>query len=369
MNSFYVYTIKTFLKYLFFVALLILMLLVLSSIWTLSVSLSETEYTLQELVSIAAASSLIDVNKVVPIIAALAVMITMLILMRSNELLAYMTIGGSVGKLVIPFLLMGIALSAIMLYIEYKVVPEARVYKDSELSRLKSGVTTNSLTGFNNTWFVGSDKVISNIGFVSITDKKVYNVTEYFLDNNSVKYIVKIDVISKQENNTNGNKNEWVADNITVSNISKNPPEISYIKSRVLREGTSIWDQMVSLSTTNEKALTPRELHTMIQISKSKGINSSTYEINLYFKIASALSVIVLVIFLFPISINFSRNYSIVKNATITFTFALVFIISQTIGKSLGDKGALSPVTATFGPLILFLVISVFLIYSRSKAR
>ena len=337
MNSFYVYTIKTFLKYLFFVALLILMLLVLSSIWTLSVSLSETEYTSQELVSIAAASSLIDVNKVVPIIAALAVMVTMLILMRSNELLAYMTIGGSVGKLVIPFLLIGIALSAIMLYIEYKVVPEARVYKDSELSRLKSGVTTNSLTGFNNTWFVGSDKVISNIGFVSITDKKVYN--------------------------------EWVADNITVSNISKNPPEISYIKSRVLREGTSIWDQMVSLSTTNEKALTPKELYTMIQISKSKGINSSTYEINLYFKIASALSVIVLVIFLFPISINFSRNYSIVKNATITFTFALVFIISQTIGKSLGDKGALSPVTATFGPLILFLIISIFLIYSRSKAR
>ena len=73
MNSFYVYTIKTFLKYLFFVALLILMLLVLSSIWTLSVSLSETEYTSQELVSIAAASSLIDVNKVVPIIAALEV--------------------------------------------------------------------------------------------------------------------------------------------------------------------------------------------------------------------------------------------------------------------------------------------------------
>lgn len=367
MNTFFVYTVKTFLRYLFFVSLLILMLLMFSSIWTLSVSLSESEYSLKELVSVAVASSLIDVNKVVPIISALAVMVTMLILMRSNELLAYMTIGGSVAKLVVPFLLIGISLSALMMYIEYSVVPSARIYKDSELNRIKYNSPTNSLTGFNNTWFVGHDEVITNIGFVSITDKKVYNVVEYMLDNNSIRNIVKIGVISKKEDGEN--KGQWVADSITVHNISTNPPKITHIDSRVLREGTSIWDQMVSLSTTNEKALTPKELYTMIQISKSKGINSSSYEINLYYKLASALSVIVLVLFLFPISIDFSRNYSIVKNATITFSFALVFIISQTIGKALGDKGALSPITATFGPLILFLILSVFLIYSRSRAR
>lgn len=367
MNTFFVYTVKTFVRYLFFVSLLILMLLMLSSVWTLSVSLSEQEYSLKELVSIAAASSLIDVNKVVPIIAALAVMVTMLILMRSNELLAYMTIGGSVGKLVIPFLLVGMSLSVLMIYIEYKVVPEARAYKDRELNRIKYNITTNSLVGFNNTWFVGHDEVITNIGFVSITEKKVYNITEYFLDNNTIKNIVNIDVISKKEDGEY--KGQWVADNITVHNISTNPPKITHIDSRVLREGTSIWDQMVSLSTTNIKALTPRELYTMIQISISKGLNSSIYEINLYYKIASALSVIVLVIFLFPISIDFSRNYSIVKNATITFSFALVFILSQTIGKVLGDKGALSPIAATFGPLILFLIFSIFLIYSRSRAK
>ena len=186
MNTFFVYTVKTFLRYLFFVSLLILMLLMFSSIWTLSVSLSESEYSLKELVSVAVASSLIDVNKVVPIISALAVMVTMLILMRSNELLAYMTIGGSVAKLVVPFLLIGISLSALMMYIEYSVVPSARIYKDSELNRIKYNSPTNSLTGFNNTWFVGHDEVITNIGFVSITDKKVYNVVEYMLDNKSI---------------------------------------------------------------------------------------------------------------------------------------------------------------------------------------
>lgn len=367
MNKFYLYTIRLLLKNLLIVALLIMMILLLSSFYGIATTLSGYNHTVKDIFTISFVTSLVDINKVVPIISALAVMVTMLILMRSNELLAYMTIGGSVAKLVVPFLLIGISLSAIMIYIEYRVVPEARQYKDSELARIKSGRTVSSITGFNNTWFVGHDKVITNIGFVSITDKTVYNVTEYFLDNNSVKNIVKIGVISKKEDGEN--KGQWVADNITVSNISTNPPKITHIDSRVLREGTSIWDQMVSLSTTNEKALTPKELYTMIQISKSKGINSSSYEINLYYKLASALSVIVLVLFLFPISINFSRNFSIVKNATITFSFALVFIISQTIGKALGDKGALSPITATFGPLILFLILSVFLIYSRSRAK
>ena len=62
-------------------------------------------------------------------------------------------------------------------------------------------------------------------------------------------------------------------------------------------------------------------------------------------------------------------NYSIVKNATMTFSIALLFILSTNIGKAMGDSGVLSPFTATFGPLILFLVVSIALISYRSRAR
>lgn len=364
MNTIFLYIIKLFLKNIFIASLLIIMMLFLSAAYGAIGSLSGYDYSIIQFMIFTFYAALLDINKVIPISIALSVMMTILMLMRSNEMLAYITIGGSIVKLSIPFLIIGISISMVMIVMEYNVVPVAKTKKEVWRGIVKGYKTNNIVTGFNNAWFAGHDEVITNIGFVSITDKKVYNVTEYFLDNNSVKNIVKIDVIYKKED-----KNEWIADNITVSNVSVNPPTITHIASRVLKEGTSIWDQIVSLSTTNIKELTPRELYTMIQISRSKGINSSTYEISLYYKIASALSVIVLVIFLFPISIDFSRNYSIVKNATITFSFALVFIISQTIGKALGDKGALSPITATFGPLILFLILSIFLIYSRSRAR
>lgn len=363
MNKFYTYTIRQFVKNLIIVTLLILIILLLSSFYGIINTLSGYDHNMVDVIRISIATMLVDINSIIPMIAAVTVIVTMLILMRSNELLAYMTVGGSVARLIFPFLFIGICLTSVMIYIEYKVVPEARLYKDVELKKIKNGVSfTQNITGFSNTWFVGNDKIITNIGFVSISDKKVYNVKEYFMDGNKIKNIVEIEVISKQ-----GDK--WVADNITVNKILTNPPVIEHIESRVLKEGTSIWEQMMSLSTTNEKALTPKELITMIELSKDKGISSTQYEISFYSKIASALSVIVLIIFLFPMSIDFSRNYSIVKNTAISFTFALVFVIAQLIGKSLGESGVLTPIPATFGPLLLFLIISLLLIIKRSRAK
>ncbi len=362
MNKFYLYTIKSFIKYLLIVALLIFLLLCLSAVYSTTFSLSEVSYTLQDVLVISTASAIVDVNKVIPIIVAIAVMVTMLMLMRSNELLGYMTIGGSVGRLVIPFFIIGVCISALMMFIEYKVVPESREIKDYEMARVKSGVLNHQVNGFYNTWFINQDNVITNVGFVSISEKEVYNVIEYTISNNKISQIQNIERIYKSGN-------EWFADNITIHKIGINPPQYTKIDVKNITENAGIWDKLITLSTTNIKALTPKELYVMIKLSQEKGLNSTVYKINLYYKLASAVSVIVLVLLLFPISINFSRNYSIVKNATITFGFALIFILAQNIGKSMGDAGVLSPFNATFGPIILFLFVSIIMIYNRSKAR
>ena len=362
MNKFYIYTIKTFIKFLIIVALLIILLLYLSSIYSITYSLSEHSYTLRDILLISSVSSLVDVTKIIPIIVAIAVMITMLILMRSNELLGYMTIGGSVGRLVIPFFLIGICVSILMILIEYNVVPKAREIKDYEMNRLKSGITERNINGFYNTWFSNQNNVITHIGFVSISEKKIYNVDEYIIKDNKITQINNIKVIYKEGNH-------WFADNITAYSIGENPPKHTLINSKNITAEAGIWNKLITLSTTNIKALTPKELYIMLKISKEKGLNSSVYQLNLYYKISSAVSVIVLVLLLFPISIDFSRNYSIVKNATMTFSIALLFILSTNIGKAMGDSGVLSPFTATFGPLILFLVVSIALISYRSRAR
>lgn len=356
------YVIKILFKYIFVSSLLIFLLLFLSASYGAIGSLAGYDYTIIEFLIFTTYAALIDINKMIPIIMSLSVMITILILMRNHELLAYMTLGGSIVKLSIPFIVVAIIVSCFMLVMEYTVVPSAKINKEVWRNIVKHIDTTNKTVGFSNTWFIEHNQKISNIGFVSIPDKKIYNIIEYNIENNRINKIIEIETIYKKNN-------EWIADNITINNIMTNPPQIIKKPYEIIKEGTEVWDKIASLTTTNIKELTPKELYLMIQISKSKGINSAVYEVNLYFKIASALSVIILVLLLFPISINFSRNYSIIKNATVTFAFALIFILAQNVGKSMGDVGVLSPITATFGPLILFLIISIIMIYMRSRAR
>ena len=149
--------------------------------------------------------------------------------------------------------------------------------------------------------------------------------------------------------------------------ILSNPPEIKHIDRNVLNDDS--WDRLISISTSDIRAYTTTELYTLIQLFREKGINTDTLELNLYYKFAYAVSVIVLIILLYPISINFSRNYSIVKNASLTFSISLVFILVQHSSRSLGSSGIIPPIAATFGPIIIFLCIGIFLIYYRSLAK
>lgn len=363
MNKFNLYVMRSFLRNLITVLLFIMLLQALSSAYGNINIISGYDYSAVEFGILAFYGVILGINQLMPIVAAVSVIMTILLLMRSNELLAYMTIGGSIVRLAVPFVLVGMILSATMFLLEYKIIPTTRDNRENLLNEIRNMPTSDKITGFYDTWFVGNDRNIdiTNIGLVSISDKKIYNVREY--KTNESGEIVKLIYYKLIEKTKNG----WVADNVTVTDISKNPPEEVFYKSLNIQE--KLWDRLVNLSTTNSKAFTPTELVTMIELLEEKGVSTSEYEMLLYFKIASAISVIVLILFMFPLAVNFSRNYSIMKNAAITFSLALVFLITQYMGKALGDAGALSPFMATFGHICIFLIISLYLMYERGKAR
>ncbi len=361
MNKFSWYLLKLFLKNLLIVFHFVVMLLWLSSAYGNLNILEDATYSSFDFILVAAYGIVLGINELVPIIVAVSIIMTMIILMRSNELLAYMVIGGSLGRLAFPLVLMGVIMSAHMLLLEYKVVPEVRVLRENLLDTMRNKPVSNNANGFFNTWFLDKNQVITHISLVAITEKIIYGVDEYIPDENGrISYINKIEKLVKEDNN-------WVAYNTQQMNILSNPPEIKYIDKRVLNDNS--WDRLVSIKTADIREYTPTDLYTLIQLFNEKGINTDTLKLNLYYKFAYPISVIVLIILLYPISINFSRNYSIVKNASVTFSISLVFILVQHSSRSLGSSGIVSPLIATFGPIILFLLIGIFLIYYRSLAK
>lgn len=361
MNKFSWYLLKLFLKNLTIVSLFVIMLQWLSSAYGNINILEGYKYSAVDFIIVATYGIVLGINQLVPMIVAVAVIITMIILMRSNELLAYMVIGGSLGRLSVPLIFIGVIISSFMIFMEYKAIPEVRVLRESMLKTMRDMPVSNNASGFYNTWFLDKNQVITHISLVSISEKTIYGVDEYIPDKNGrIAYINKMEKLVKE-------RDKWVAYNIQQMNILSNPPEIKYIDKNVLNDNS--WDRLISISTDDTRAYTPNELYTLIQIFSEKGINTDTLELNLYYKFAYAVSVIVLIILLYPISINFSRNYSIVKNASITFSISLIFILVQHSSRSLGSSGLIPPIAATFGPIIIFLFIGIFLIYYRSLAK
>jgi len=347
-NKFSWYLLKLFLKNLTIVSLFVIMLQWLSSAYGNLNILEGYKYSAVDFIVVATYGIVLGINQLVPMIVAVSIIITMIILMRSNELLAYMVIGGSLGRLSIPLILVGIVLSSFMIFMEYKAIPEVRVVRENMLNTMRDMPVSNNASGFYN-------QVITHISLVSISEKKIYGVDEYIPDKNGkIAYINKMEKLVKEDD-------KWVAYNIQQMSILSNPPEIKYIDKNVLNDNS--WDRLISISTGDTRVYTPTELYTLIQLFSEKGINTDTLELNLYYKFAYAVSVIVLIILLYPISINFSRNYSIVKNASITFSISLIFILVQHSSRSLGSSGILPPIAATFGPIV------VFLIYYRSLAK
>lgn len=360
MNKFNIYVMKLFIKNLIIAFLFISLMTALSAAYGNFSSLSGYEYSVIDFLILAIYGVTLGINQLMPIIAAVAVIVTILILMRNNELLAFMTIGGSIARLAVPFVLIGILLTCIMLFFEYEVVPQTRDLRENKLDTMK-GKKPKKVYGFYDMWLVGSDGVIINIGVADISSSAIYGAREFIIgSDNTVSKIINMEKIRKKDG-------VWIAENMEIKDISVNPPKIERMETAAVHN--KIWEQLVSFTTNDIRGFTPTELITMIRILREKGANTAEYEMSLYFKFASAVSVVVLILFMFPIAINFSRNYSIMKNAALTFSFALVFVLSQYIGKSLGDTGVFSPITAAFGPIFIFLCLSFVLIYMRSRAR
>lgn len=360
MDKFTLYIFKLFLKNLFTISMFIILLQFLSSAYGNLGSLEGYKYNILDFIILTFYGIILGINQLIPIIASVAVLITIIMLMKNNEMLAYMSIGGSFFRLSIPLIITGCILVAFVIYSEYKIIPKARVVREAMLDRMKNRPKKITHT-YNNIWLINKNNTITHIELVSYTEKTLYNIQEYILNNhNQLIQINKIEKI-KKENNI------WTAYNIQSIKLSQNPP-IYQIKEKETINNTT-WDKLTSIKSTDIREYSPNELLMLIQLYKEKGINSNKLEITLYFKFASAVSVIILILVLYPMSINFSRNYSIIKNASVTFSIYLTFVLVQHTFLSFGNNGILSPIIAVFLPIILFFFIGIFFIYYKNRPK
>lgn len=359
MKIFHRYVLKLFLKYLIIVQLFVTIMSLFSSSMGDSKMLADYNYSFFQFAKLQLCAIALNFNLVMPITTTVATIIVILLLMRSHELLAYVSLGGTVASLAIPFISIGVAIAAGMIGIEYKVIPNVREVRENLVFEMR-GETQKKRSGYFNLWLVDNSDKLVNINIVNTADREIDGLTEYYLDKKGqVERIETVDRV-KYENGS------WYALGKTTYDMSENPPKVTNVDNSSIQ--SKLIEDLFKVNATEIRALSPTELATMAKVLKSRGVNVNKYNNALYAKFANALSVIVLLVLTFPIAINFSRNYSLIKNAAITFAMGLLYWLFQAVCTALG-KTLLTPFLSNFLPLILFAALSVVIVYKRERAR
>ncbi len=358
MSKFHTYILKSFVKYLLLVDIFVSLMSLITSVLGESKDLARYSYSFLQFAELQMYSVALSHNLAMPISSSLATIIVIILLMRSNEMLAYVTLGGKLRSLIIPFIFAGVCVASFMIWWEYKIMPEVRINREALRAEIQ-GIKFVPYSKYSNLWLIDNSTSIVNIKVVDMLNEEVIGITEYMLDDNeTVSEIVFIDSAKKQGDT-------WLLNSERISQVDTNPPIVTIEDNKT--RYSELWDDLVRVAVTDVRALSPSQLATISDVMESRGMNVSRYDMLYYQKFSNAISVVVLLLCTFPIAVNFSRNYSIVKNASLMLVLGVVYWMIQSVTLSLGQTGTMTPFFANFTPIFLFAILSIIIMYRREK--
>ncbi|MDR2884724.1 MAG: LptF/LptG family permease [Deferribacteraceae bacterium] len=354
------YVLSVYIKYIIVVQALIMILTMFTSAISHMQGLQKYGFTLAQLAKLELLTIPMGINSALPITMTAASIITVLLLMRSKELMAYVSLGGRVQRFLMPFIAASIAAAAFMIFFDSKIYPPVRAAQQQYYSELKRQKVTNN-SSLLNRWIMDDANKLVHIGMLDPVNKNVRDITEYIIDDSFQISHIRIIPYAYNDNGT------WIFKNIQSADLSTVPPKIENIGDRV--SSSPLLTDLTSISGKSPKQLAPNELKQLIRVMKSRGLNTVQYEMFLGAKYANALSVIVLVLLAVPIGIDFSRRYSPLKSAATAFAFCLSFWAVMAAMSSLGGSNVLPALAANYLPLAIFLVAGVVILYRRERSR
>ena len=300
-----------------------------------------------------------------PIGALLALLYSLTSMSRSNEIISMLGAGVSVARLLVPLVGVGLVLTAITAYFNYESAPHAAMIKKRMLRDIKRGKTTEvGLTGhlYRNredlrTWF----------------SRKVYAESQRLLDVQIIQQdadgnIVKqwyardaeYNVLTKSWNLQRARYVEIDAE----GRISK-----SELHDEIEIEGWRETPWRIASSVMNPDYLSVPELKDYLVFNRDfPDVRLAPYRTQLNYRWALPWVCLLVVFIAAPLGIVYSRRGILGGVATaIGLFFSLVFFSSLFV--ALGKGNRISPGLATWGPIAVYFLLGLVLLWLRSTNR
>jgi lipopolysaccharide export system permease protein len=300
-----------------------------------------------------------------PIGALLALLYSLTAMSRSNEIISMLGAGVSVIRVLVPLMVVGLVLTAVTAYFNYESAPHAAMIKKRTLRDIKRGKTTEvGLTGhlYRNredlrTWF----------------SRRVYAESQRLIDVQIIQQDIDGNIVK-----------EWYARDVHYNEITKSwsLQRARYVE--VNSEGRISKSEMhneieiagwretpwrIASSVMNPDYLSVPELEDYLVFNKDfPEVRLAPYRTQLHYRWALPWVCLLVVFIAAPLGIVYSRRGILGGVATaIGLFFSLVFVSSLFI--ALGKGNRVSPGLATWGPMAVYFVIGLGLLWFRSTNR
>ena len=277
---------------------------------------------------------------------------------KDNEITAMRIAGFGIRKIILPFIVLGLLVSGASYWISDQVAPWAshRMYNLVREVMIKDVTPMIS----ENTFFRGPE---DRYFYVRVVDRKnsrledimIYE-TRYAGDTSTFPRVItaKVGVFLDSS---------WVLQDGVVHEYDEN----GYMKNETAFKKMSIpvSDGLENFFGNQRTAaeMTRNELQEEIKLFTKSGINVSSWNVDYQLKLSVPFVSLIFVLIGAPLSLHNRKGWGI--GLVITIVVAFCFYVLQSICRSLGISGVMTPEVAAWLPNVLFVLLGVVLLFTE----
>ncbi|MEF3254570.1 MAG: LptF/LptG family permease [Deferribacterales bacterium] len=360
MSLFQRYLLKIFIKNYLIIQCFIYIIYMFFLFFTHSKFVAKYGASLNDILMYDIIKSPIFIYQTLPVSFIVAIVGTFVILLKNNELTAFLSLGGSVFKLIRSLTFIAILFTVIIFIISDYVVPYVQMKGETYKAIYIEKRDNYQIKSISNLWFKDEDDFIK-ISNIDLIDKKLYDIKIYKLNSyGNVEKLIYIDTAIFKE----GKKWEYkIFKSVDLSDV----PKVVNNMDNVTMENDTFTKLVKHSIAVPPKQLPMKELRRVIRFYKSKGLTYSNYAIFYYNKISYGFIPITLMLLILPFTIDISRNFSYIKVATNGILVLLGFWIFMSVMLSLGKSGVLNPFIANFSPHFFGLILAGYGFYLKDN--
>lgn len=295
--------------------------------------------------------------QILPLAILMTVVLTLGALGRTNEVTAMRACGISLWRIVRPFMLLALGLSALLLVINELIVPLNAKALNQLLEVKLQGKQQLSFKR-NELWYRDQNRII-NIRIADPQTQSLHGVTIFNLDQ-SPKVILRQEALRVKFE-----EGRWTAK--TLTERSFDPAHGDLLKITTLENQTVDIgrqpDDFVRQAEHNS-ALNFQQLLRMVNKLDQEGIDSTHQRVDMHNRLAAPFTCLIMAFLGVPFALQRGRNSNIALGIGLSLGIGVVYFILQSLITAFGYSGALPPILAAWTTNIIFLMLGVWLLLS-----